>query len=99
MRDFTLGSCPRPELNQTNGAEGCERAEVNADSKRGLGARVGRVREVAPAIVLACQSSLTMRAQARGFSSRVKGMPDLYLIKQAEQGRETGAGQFGRGGR
>jgi hypothetical protein len=22
-------------------------------------------------------------------------MPDLYLIKQAEQGRETGAGQFG----
>jgi hypothetical protein len=24
-------------------------------------------------------------------------MPDLYLIKQAEQGRETGAGQFGNG--
>ena len=23
-------------------------------------------------------------------------MPDLYLIKQAERGRETGAGQFGR---
>jgi hypothetical protein len=24
-------------------------------------------------------------------------MPDLYLIKQAEQGRETGVGQFGNG--
>ena len=26
-------------------------------------------------------------------------MPDLYLIKQCGQGRETGAGQFGNGRR
>jgi hypothetical protein len=92
-----LTELPMPELNLTNEAE-----EMRASrGQHGLPGRFGSAGRSSPrgrtAVAPACKSSLTMRAQARGFSSRVTAIPDLYLIKQAEQGRETGAGQFGKG--
>jgi len=62
---------------------------VEADLPGGLGAPVGRIPQGGAAVALACRSSLTMLAQARRFSSRVLAMPDLYLIKQVDQGREN----------